>query len=207
VLPFRGAITPHSPESSATTPGESAHELATHNDRAPQPRNPPDVTGHVLVAGIGNLFLGDEGFGPEVVRRLAAGGSPPSGVRVVDYGIRGMRLAYDLLDGWDALVLVEALPATGGPPGQVIVTEFGPDDLETGDVEAHGPQPVAVLGSLTAMGGKLPPTFLVGCPVESTREGIGLSPAMSAAVPAAIDTVLDLLELFERNDPRPLSFE
>jgi hydrogenase maturation protease len=55
-------------------------------------------------------------------------------------------------------------------------------------------QPLAVLGSLTAMGGKLPPTFIVGCPVESTREGIGLSPAVSAAVPLAIDTVLDLLD-------------
>jgi hydrogenase maturation protease len=159
------------------------------------------VTGRVLVAGIGNLFLGDDGFGPEVVRRLAAGGAPPSGVRVIDYGIRGMHLAYDLLDGWDTLILVDALPATSGPPGQVIVMEVGPGDLEPGEFDAHGMQPVAVLGSLTAMGGKLPPTFVVGCPVESTREGIGLSPAMSAAVPAAIDTVLDLLERLPLTDP------
>jgi len=159
------------------------------------------VTGRVLVAGIGNLFLGDDGFGPEVVRRLAAGGSPPPGVRVVDYGIRGMHLAYDLLDGWDSLVLVDALPAGSGPPGRVIVMEIGPGDREPGELDAHGMQPVAVLGSLTAMGGKLPPTYLVGCPVESTHEGIGLSPAMSAAVPAAIDTVLDLLDRL----PEPLT--
>jgi hydrogenase maturation protease len=158
------------------------------------------VTPRVLVAGVGNLFLGDDGFGPEVVRRLAAGGSPPPGVRVTDYGIRGMHLAYDLLDGWDTLVLVDALPAASGPPGQVIVMEVGPGDLEPGELEAHGMQPVAVLGSLTAMGGKLPPTFLVGCPIESTREGIGLSPAMSAAVPVAIDVVLDLLERLPLND-------
>jgi hydrogenase maturation protease len=159
------------------------------------------VTARVLVAGIGNLFLGDDGFGPEVVRRLAAGGSPPPGVRVADYGIRGMHLAYDLLDGWDSLVLVDALPATSGPPGQVIVLEIRPGDLEPGQLDAHGMQPVAVLGSLAAMGGKLPPTFIVGCPVESIREGIGLSPAMSAAVPAAIDTVLDLLDRLPLNEP------
>jgi hydrogenase maturation protease len=159
------------------------------------------VTGRVLVAGIGNLFLGDDGFGPEVVRRLAAGGSPPPGVRVLDYGIRGMHLAYDLLDGWDTLILVDALPATSGPPGQVIVREIRPGDLEPGDFDAHGMQPLAVLGSLTAMGGKLPPTVVVGCPVESTREGIGLSPAMSAAVPAAIDIVLDLLDRLPLTEP------
>lgn len=159
------------------------------------------MTGRVLVAGIGNLFLGDDGFGSEVVRRLAAGGSPPLGVRVTDYGIRGMHLAYDLLDGWDTLILVDALPATSGPPGVVIVVEVGPGDLEPGEFDAHGMQPVAVLGSLTAMGGKLPPTFIVGCPVESTREGIGLSPAMSAAVPAAIDIVLDLLDRLPLTEP------
>jgi len=69
----------------------------------------------VLVAGIGNLFLTDDGFGSEVARRLAAE-SLPEGVRVIDYGIRGMHLAYDLLDGYDALVVVDALPATV-PPG------------------------------------------------------------------------------------------
>ena len=136
-----------------------------------------------------------------MVRRLAAGGPLPNGVRVIDYGIRGMHLAYDLLDGWDTLVLVDALPATSGPPGEVIVVEVGPGDLEPGEFDAHGMQPVAVLGSLAAMGGKLPPTYLVGCPVESTHESIGLSPAVSAAVPAAIDTVLDLLNRLPLTEP------
>lgn len=154
----------------------------------------------MLVAGIGNLFLGDDGFGPEVVRRLAAGGSPPPGVRVTDYGIRGMHLAYDLLDGWDTLILVEALPAGSGPPGRVAVIEVGPGDTAP---DAHGVPPVAVLGSLNAMGGKLPPTYIVGCPIESAREGIGLSPALSAAVPAAIDTVLDLLDRLPLTGPLP----
>ncbi len=78
----------------------------------------------VLVAGIGNLFLGDDGFGPEVVRRLADG-RPPPGVRVVDYGIRGMHLAYDLLDGYDALVLVDALPGGRRARASVVVLEVG----------------------------------------------------------------------------------
>ena len=75
-----------------------------------------------MVAGIGNIFLGDDGFGSEVVRR-ASERLAETGVRVVDYGIRGMHLAYDLLDDWDALVLVDALPGRGapgtlrGPPG------------------------------------------------------------------------------------------
>jgi hydrogenase maturation protease len=165
------------------------------------------VTARVLVAGIGNLFLGDDGFGPEVVRRLLAGGQPPTGVRVVDYGIRGMHLAYDLLDGWDTLILVDALPARrsgwsrASRPGEVLVLEVGPDDLEPGAFDAHGMQPVALLGSLTAMGGTLPPTFVVGCRVESVHEGIGLSPSVSAAVPTAIDTVLALLDRVARKEP------
>jgi hydrogenase maturation protease len=164
------------------------------------------VTGCVLVAGVGNLFLGDDGFGPEVVRRFVAGGAPPAGVRVTDYGIRAMHLAYDLLDGWDTLILVEALPAVrnaapsrppgaesrgGVRPGVVTVAEVSAADLE---VSEHGLPPIALLGSLTAMGGKLPPTYIVGCPVESVHEGIGLSPSVAAAVPAAIDAVLALLD-------------
>ena len=82
----------------------------------------------ILVAGIGNLFLGDDGFGPEVVRRLPAAPGPAASVRVVDYGIRGMHLAYDLLDGYDALVLVDAVPGASAP-GEVTVLEVGPDDL------------------------------------------------------------------------------
>ena len=69
----------------------------------------------MLVAGIGNLFLGDDGFGPEVVRHLAAGPPLPEGVRLVDYGIRGMHLLYDLLDGYQALVISTRSPAAAGP--------------------------------------------------------------------------------------------
>ncbi|GIF00588.1 hydrogenase maturation protease [Paractinoplanes rishiriensis] len=144
-----------------------------------------------LVAGIGNLFLGDDGFGPEVVRHLVAGPVPP-GVRVVDYGIRGMHLAYDLLDGYDRLILVDALPG-GEAPGEIVVLEIGPDDLGPGEFDAHGMNPAAVLGGLSRLGGTLPPTYLVGCRVATVAEGIGLSPPVAAAVPAAVDEVRTLL--------------
>jgi hydrogenase maturation protease len=149
------------------------------------------VTGRVLVAGIGNLFLGDDGFGPEAPRRLAGPPLPP-GVRVVDYGIRGMHLAYDLLDGYDELVVVDAVPR-GGAPGDVVVLEVGEDDLEAGDFDAHGMEPTAVLSSLGSLGGRLPRTYVVGCEPADTDEGIGLSPPVAAAVGPAMDAVLRLL--------------
>ncbi|MGA9748487.1 MAG: hydrogenase maturation protease [Nocardioides sp.] len=144
----------------------------------------------VLVAGIGNLFCSDDGFGPEVVRRLAD--SPTPGVRVVDYGIRGMHLAYDLLEGYDALVLVDAVPV-GDRPGEVSVLRVGPEDLGGGDFDAHGMNPVAVLASLGQLGGTLPPTYVVGCRPATTEDGIGLSEAVEAAVPVALETVGTLL--------------
>jgi len=146
----------------------------------------------VLVAGIGNLFLSDDGFGPEVVRRLLAAGSVPEHVRVVDYGIRGMHLAYDLLDGWDRLVVVDSLPDRGAP-GRLQILEVGPDDVAHGELDAHGMDPAAVLSALGALGGRLPPTTLVGAQVADVQERIGLSPVVAAAVPAAVEAVRALL--------------
>lgn len=146
----------------------------------------------VLVAGIGNMFLGDDGFGPEVVRRFAASEPVPEGVRVVDYGIRGMHLAYDLLTGYDALVLVDAYPG-GGPAGELTVLEVGPADLGTGEFDAHGMNPVAVLANLSKLGGTLPLTHLVGCTPADLDEGIGLSEAVASAVPSAVAEVRALV--------------
>ena len=144
-----------------------------------------------LVAGIGNIFLGDDGFGCDVVRRLSEQ-DPPPGARVVDYGIRGMHLAYDLLDGWDRLVLVDSLPDRGAP-GRLQVLQVGPDDVAHGELDAHGMDPAAVLSALGALGGRLPPTTLVGVQVADVQERIGLSPVVAAAVPAAVEAVRALL--------------
>jgi len=146
----------------------------------------------VLVAGIGNLFCGDDGFGPEVVRRLAASGTLPDAVRAVDYGIRGMHLAFDLLDGYDALVIVDALPGDGDP-GTLAVLEVGEGDLGAGAFDPHGMAPVAVLASLSDLGGSLPPTYVVGCRPADLGDGIGLSDEVEAAVPEAMETVLAVL--------------
>ena len=149
-------------------------------------------SGRVLLAGIGNLFRGDDGFGPEVVRRLIASGALPERVRAVDYGIRGMHLAYDLLEGYDALVIVDAVPGPG-EPGTVVVLEVGPDDLGAGELDPHGMAPVAVLAGVGELGGSLPPTYVVGCRPADTEDGIGLSVPVDAAVPEAMDTVRTLI--------------
>jgi hydrogenase maturation protease len=149
------------------------------------------MSDQVLVAGIGNVFLTDDGFGSEVARRLAACRLPDR-VRVVDYGIRGMHLAYDLLDGYAGLVVIDALPGQG-PPGELAVMEVGPDDLGEGELDAHGMAPVAVLASLGQLGGSLPPTYIVGCQPADVGEGMGLTPAVAAAIEPAIDLVYEVL--------------
>ena len=156
------------------------------------------MTARVLVAGVGNIFLADDGFGPEVARRLATRPLPP-GVRVVDYGIRGMHLAYDLLDGYDELVILDAAPR-GGRPGDVVVLEVGEGDFGTGEFDGHGMEPTAVLFSLGSLGGRLPRTYVVGCEPADIDEGIGLSPSVAAAVDPAVDAVLRLLATGENRE-------
>jgi hydrogenase maturation protease len=147
------------------------------------------VTGGVLVAGIGNIFLSDDGFGVEVVSRLAA--TPlPDGVRVEDFGIRGVHLAYELLDGFDALILVDAVPL-GEAPGTVAVIEPVDDAiLDAGHVDqgfdAHSMSPEVVLGTLSRLGGTVDRIYVVGCQPACLDEGMGLSPAVEGAVDDAV---------------------
>ena len=145
----------------------------------------------VLVAGVGNLFLGDDGFGPEVARQLV-GRELPESVTVTDYGIRGMHLAYDLLAGWDHLVLIDLLPSRGRP-GAVHIVEIDPAAVGNAAPDPHGMAPHSVLAAVGSLGGELPPTVLIGCEAADVGEGIGLSPAVSDAVQPAVAAVLDLL--------------
>lgn len=149
------------------------------------------VRPQILVAGIGNIFLSDDGFGCEVARRLVAQRSLPASVRVVDYGIRGMHLAYDLLEGYAALVIVDAVPGRK-QPGELTLLEVGPDDVGTAALDAHGMDPVAVLASLGALGGALPRTLVVGCQPADVDEGIGLTPEVERAVDEAVALVTRL---------------
>lgn len=147
----------------------------------------------VLVAGVGNIFFRDDGFGPAVAATLlkAEAGRLPPDARVVDYGIRGVHLTYDLLSGVSALVLVDAVP--GDHAGTVTVREVDRSDLGDGGLDVHGMQPVAVLASLEPMGGTLPPTYVVGCVPDDISEGIGLSGPVAAAVDDAADIVAALV--------------
>ncbi|MFD3678146.1 hydrogenase maturation protease [Streptomyces sp. NPDC058613] len=169
------------------------------------------MSGPTLVAGIGNVFLGDDGFGVETVRALSA--HPlPDGVEVVDFGVRGVHLAYQLLDGYDTLVLVDAA-ARGGAPGTLYLIEpDGAAPVEPGGaaLDGHHMSPdtvLALLGTLCAGTGSTPPrrTLVVGCEPVTTEEGIGLSGPVAAAVPQAVRMLLDLLrpQSPEDEDDRP----
>jgi hydrogenase maturation protease len=153
------------------------------------------MTSRILVAGIGNIFLGDDGFGPEVLRHVAERVSGDECVRAVDYGIGGMHLAYDLLDDWEALVLVDAVPDRGSP-GTLHVFEADHASLDgTASLDAHGMDPATVFASLRALGGVAPRTVVVGCEVTDTGDGIGLSDAVRAAVPDAVAAVESALAM------------
>jgi hydrogenase maturation protease len=155
----------------------------------------------ILIAGIGNVFLGDDAFGVEVAKRLAKR-SLPDGVRVVDFGIRGYDLAYALLDGYDAAILVDASPR-GGAPGTLYVIE--PNMGEPGDLDAgatptsgHGLDVVAVFRLVRELGGRIPRVRLVACEpanLGSDCDGqMELSPPVRAAVEPAIELVESLVQ-------------
>jgi hydrogenase maturation protease len=143
-----------------------------------------------LVAGIGNIFNRDDGFGVEVAQRLLTR-PQPADVRVEDYGIRGIHLALDLLGGYDLLVLVDVV-AGADPPGTLCVLE---PDLEAGaePLDAHRMDPQAVLGMVGEMGGEIGRVLIVGCQPCDLNEGIGLTAPVAAAVHVAVAIVEDLI--------------
>jgi hydrogenase maturation protease len=147
----------------------------------------------ILVAGVGNVFLGDDGFGVALADRLARR-TLPAGVEVVDYGIRGMDLAYALHDGWDAVVLLDAMPR-GRPPGTLTVLEPDLDDLPLA-IDAHAMDPVTVLGLARALGGPLPRTLVVGCEPETVMRGDeeDVVATVSEPVRAALDEGVRLVD-------------
>jgi hydrogenase maturation protease len=150
------------------------------------------TTSGILVAGIGNIFLGDDGFGPEVIRHVPQRLAGPR-VSVIDYGIRGMHLAYDLLDGWDALVLVDAQPNRGSP-GTLHIFEADHEALSMiTHLDGHAMDPAAVFAGLAALGGTPPHTVVIGCEVGDVTEGIGLSDAVAAAIPDAVRAIEDVV--------------
>ena len=154
----------------------------------------PSSTARILVAGIGNIFLGDDGFGVEVIRRLAVRALPAE-VKIVDFGIRGFDLAYALQDGYETTILVDAYPH-GQQPGTVSLVE--PDlthlnEAQQNMVDAHGMNPLNVLRMALAMKGSVKRVLLVGCEPATfgPEEGLmGLSAPVAAAVDEAVMMIL-----------------
>lgn len=151
----------------------------------------------ILIAGIGNIFLGDDGFGVEVAQRLARR-KLPDRVRVADFGIRGIDLAYALMDGYALTILVDATPR-GGVPGTIYVIEPDLGQAETPEaavVDGHGMNPMSVFALVKSMGGQCKRILIVGCEPEPLLEEegrMGLSEAASAAIDPAIEAIETLI--------------
>lgn len=153
----------------------------------------------ILVAGVGNVFLGDDGFGVEVVRRLA-GRELPEGVEVVDFGIRGMDLIYALQDDHEVVIFVDAA-SRGEEPGTVYLLE--PEIEEDGEVvlDTHGMDPVKVIKFARTLGARPGRTLVVGCEPQVVISGddyeemqMELSEPVRAAVEEAAKLVESLVE-------------
>ena len=177
------------------TPAE-VEPIAEEDASGMEPARRSATKPSILIAGIGNIFLGDDGFGVEVARRML---SRPqcTGVRIVDFGIRGFDLAYALQDGYEATILVDAYPH-GQKPGTVTVLEPNLDELTATPsdfVQPHAMNPMNVLRLAKAMNGAKNRILLVGCePLNlGGDEGhMGLSETVEAAVGDAVREI-DLL--------------
>jgi hydrogenase maturation protease len=145
----------------------------------------------VLVAGAGNIFRGDDGFGVEVARRLAEAPLPP-GVSVQDYGIRALHLAYALLEPPDLLIVADAV-SRGEAPGTLYLIE--PDALgDTGALaDPHGMSLTTVFDGVRALGGTLPRVLIVGCEPAELGETMGLSGPVEAAIAPAVRMIREVL--------------
>jgi hydrogenase maturation protease len=161
----------------------------------------------LLIACVGNIFLGDDAFGVEVARRLAAL-ELPEGARAVDFGIRGIDLTYALMDGYESIILVDAAPR-GGAPGTLYVLEPTPGNPSGHEaagslLDAHGMDPAKVLRLAESLGGRVARILLVGCEPESSAEPDdildGLSEPVRSAVEAAVPLILSLAERLLRGE-------
>ena len=154
------------------------------------------MTATTLVAGIGNVFFSDDGFGVEVATRLAKEGLP-DGVRVMDAGIRARHLAYELLDGGcETAILVDTV-RRGGPPGTLYLLEPEPSVRSTfetmASLDGHTMTPDAILAFVKALGGSPTRILIVGCEPACVDEGMGLTPPVGAAVEHALALIRTML--------------
>lgn len=163
------------------------------SELASEPESRPK-SGRTMVAGVGNIFQRDDAFGCEVVR-LLADGQWPDGVEIADFGIRGIHLAYELLDGCELLVLVD-VAARGHEPGTVSVVEVDHDDGPpvAAVMDAHGLAPDQVFATIASLGARPGRTLLVACEPADVSAGMGLSDRVREAIPYAVDAVKEILQ-------------
>jgi len=189
-----------------------ARELRTRrrDAGAPQVLRPARPGATVLVAGIGNIFFGDDAFGIEVIRCLSRH-QFPSQVRVADFGISSYALAYALTDGYETAVLVDAVPR-GGKPGTLYLLELDPNELgqlPATMVNPHSMNPVQVLQLAQSLGHIPRRLYLLGCEpggLGSEEGHMGLSEQVRAAVPGAVEKILSLVtELLDDDLPESCS--
>jgi hydrogenase maturation protease len=158
------------------------------------------MTGRTLVAGVGNVFQRDDAFGVEVIR-LLADRPRPAGVEIADFGIRGIHLVYELLNGCDLFVLVDAAQR-GCEPGTVTVLE-----VESGDtapraavMDAHGLAPDEIFAMLASMGSRPGRSLVVACEPADVSAGMGLSEQVREALPQAVRAVEEILERIQQEE-------
>ena len=160
----------------------------------------------ILVAGIGNIFLGDDAFGSEVARRLMSERLPPE-VRVIDFGIRTYDLAFAMMEGYDVTILVD-ITVQGHPPGTVYLIEPDLNQLDQLDAnlaDAHSMNPARVLQMLRRFGNSSGKLYLVGCEpaILEVEDGqIGLSETVEKSVPQAIEWVKTLVDDLLKENPK-----
>jgi hydrogenase maturation protease len=156
------------------------------------------VNPRILIACIGNIFLGDDGFGVETARALA-GSDLPQGVCVVDYGIRGLDLAYAMLGPWDAIILVDAVKRAG-EAGTLYLLQPGDTSAGPSGINPHAMDPVTVLQTARSLGAVCSCVYILGCePLDfgDDLDGrMGLSDAVAKAIPEAVAMVGELVKSF-----------
>lgn len=156
------------------------------------------MTDRVLIACIGNIFLGDDGFGVEVARALSAE-MLPAGVELADYGIRGLDLAYALLEPWRAVVLVDSA-ARGGEPGALYLLRPVDDSSPSPEasIDAHSMDPLRIMAMARSLGEISADIYIVGCEPLDFGDELGgrmaLSAQVAAAVPRAVSMIANLIE-------------
>ena len=165
----------------------------------------PSLKKRVMIAGVGNMFMKDDGFGGAVIKKII-NKSFPEGVEVKDFGTGGLKLAYDLMKGYDSLILLDASPR-GEQPGTLYRIEPDEKDFSTdleqgGPIDPHGSDPVTVLRFVRSIGAWPGKVFIVACEPESGVDDfeIGLSEPVNAAVDNAIELIDEIVkEIYESN--------